>query len=127
MRRPVYPGREQMGKYWLNEGIEEGIPYSGRGSQQGSQRDRSCPEGGRVRNPDGTMTLPPEMRNLIETHGELWDLKVENSKDGHPRIVLEVSDKKDHVGPDHEGICPVCKNVVGEDEYFCNSCGGKLS
>ena len=77
--------------------------------------------------PDGILTIPPEMRTLIETHGELWDMKVENGKDGHPRIIMEVSDKKDHVGPDHEGVCPVCKNAVSQDEFFCNSCGAKLS
>jgi ABC-type lipoprotein export system ATPase subunit len=77
--------------------------------------------------PDGTMTLPPEMRNIIETHGELWDMRVEKDKGGGPRIILEVSDKKEHEGPMHGGICPVCKNEVGQDEYFCNSCGAKLT
>jgi len=77
--------------------------------------------------PDGTITLPPEMRNIIETHGELWDMKVEKTKGGHPRIILEVSDKKEHIGPDHGGVCPVCRNTVSQDEFFCNTCGAKLS
>lgn len=77
--------------------------------------------------PDGTLTLPPELRNLIETHGELWEFRVEKKDDGHPRLILEVSEKKEEVGPDHDGTCPVCKNSVDQDEFFCNSCGAKLS
>jgi ABC-type lipoprotein export system ATPase subunit len=77
--------------------------------------------------PDGTLTLPPEMRNLIETHGELWDMRVENDKGENPRIILEVSVRKEHSGPMHGGICPVCKNEVKEEEFFCNSCGAKLT
>jgi len=77
--------------------------------------------------PDGTLTLPPEMRHLIETHGELWDMRVEKDDGGSPRITLEVSDRKEHSGPMHGGICPVCKNEVGEDEFFCHTCGAKLT
>jgi ABC-type lipoprotein export system ATPase subunit len=77
--------------------------------------------------PDGILTIPPEMRKLIETHGELWDMRVENGKDRDPKIILEVSRKKDHIGPDHGGVCPVCKNAVSQDEFFCNMCGAKLS
>ncbi len=77
--------------------------------------------------PDGILTIPPEMRALVETNGELWDMKVENDKDGNPMIIMEVSDKKDHAGPTHEGVCPVCKNTVSHNEFFCNSCGAKLS
>lgn len=77
--------------------------------------------------PDGTLTLPPEMRNLIETHGELWDMRLEQIKGRSPRIILEVTDKEDHEAPSHGGICPVCRNEVGEDEFFCHSCGAKLT
>lgn len=77
--------------------------------------------------PDGTMTLPPELRSLIETHGELWDLRVEKTEDGHPRFIMEVSEKKDHQGPDHEGVCPVCRNAVSPEEFYCNACGARLS
>jgi ABC-type lipoprotein export system ATPase subunit len=77
--------------------------------------------------PDGTLTLPPEMKNIIETHGELWDMRVEKDNDGNPKIILEVSNKEEHAGPDHKGICPVCRNAVSTEEFFCNSCGAKLS
>jgi ABC-type lipoprotein export system ATPase subunit len=77
--------------------------------------------------PDGTLTLPPEMRGLIETHGELWDMRVDKNNGGSPRIILEVTDREEHAGPAHGGICPVCKNEVAENEFFCHSCGAKLT
>jgi len=76
--------------------------------------------------PDGTLTLPPELRNIIETHGELWDIRVEKDDTGNPRFVLELSEKKEKDRPIHAGVCPVCRNEVGENEFFCNSCGAKL-
>jgi ABC-type lipoprotein export system ATPase subunit len=77
--------------------------------------------------PDGTLTLPPEMRGLIETHGELWDMRVERIDGGSPKIILEVSDRKEEEASTHGGVCPVCKNAVDDDEFFCNSCGAKLT
>ena len=77
--------------------------------------------------PDGILTIPPEMRHLIETHGELWDMRVEKGKDGHPRMIMEVSDRTDGDTQVHKGVCPVCKNDVEEGSFFCNSCGAKLN
>jgi hypothetical protein len=77
--------------------------------------------------PDGTLTLPPELRRIIETHGELWDIRVDKDEGGNPRFVMEMSEKRTKGIPLHGGLCPVCRNGVRDNEFFCNSCGAKLT
>jgi len=75
---------------------------------------------------DGTVALPPEIRTMVETYGDLWELNVTTDENGNPTITMTLPDKTDRSVLNVEQACPVCKNLVKENEFYCNSCGAKV-
>lgn len=68
---------------------------------------------------NGNLTLPPELLGVFDTYGFNWDFTFDVNDDG-PRIIGKPSLRY------HEK-CPVCKEPLNGDKFFCSACGAKLN
>ncbi|MHA1443748.1 MAG: ATP-binding cassette domain-containing protein [Candidatus Hodarchaeales archaeon] len=67
----------------------------------------------------GNMTLPPELLGVFDVYGFNWDFTFDVKANG-PRIIGKPS-LRTHMN------CPVCKEPLNGDKFFCSSCGAKLN
>lgn len=70
-------------------------------------------------NPDGTLTLPPEILPIIQEHGNLWGFKLK--LDNNVPIIIGTPSSSEKLS-----YCPVCRNPVADDLFYCINCGATL-